>query len=1409
MHPSRPHVVQVIVLALFFSLTPLYGVYAQVSTPGTPISYGATQQSNVRQVPFKIRKADVKRRMNNTVEEARARQQADSLQNPVKAFGKSIAVTIDVLQEAALNILPDGGKLYLLKMGSADAYGLQLHFSKFKLPVGANLYVYNPDRSMKLGAYTKVNNNPSNEFAIQVIKGDSLIVEYYEPGVVEFKSEVTINRVIHAFSPIFTGQGGTTRSGFGASGACNINITCEPIYADEAKGVARIITYDPATGLSSFVSGSLINSVSQKAYLLTANHAYYGSMTAGHYFSSWIFYFNYEHPSCTNSTLEPDNSKTYQGAYVRSRGGLSDYMLLEFSVNPKSRYAVNYLGWDATGAMPNAGVYCIHHPDGDVKKVALAYSAPPLTVKTQTRADNPRRFDEVQGLPYTDFKLHWDEGVTEAGSSGAPLLNMQSKRIVGQLHGGNSGCSTGGDITGPDYFGMLATSWQNPDAGYPTLKSLLAGSSSTVTELNGDYNGGPGSQPYVIIREITLSTNAFELPKNKLIPTIETYGNTGTLSYEWTPTSDFSYPTLRDGVITFRDVPPTLPLTRTYTLKVTPEFGTGATKSVTVTLYDCQNRTFSKNIALNTDVQLGRPGTAGETYAWSPAINLSNAAIANPIFKSAAAGGFSYTMTATSAGCTRTERYGLYVEMPGTPVSLITEITSQKVLYTSSGYVGTSYELPFAIRLTDGSYVVSTSYAAPYDTDSQVELIKLDASFNVVMRKRFETSFLNRARAIKEASDGGFVLTGEKLTFNSYGESNPAIAKVIKFDANLNAGWTYEKRELFKPDENRKLVSDENFVFEAISQTQDGGYVMIEYNRNYNDYPTPWGLQQYRNLVKLSTNGTFESSYQLAYASYLTTYFYPRQLTDGSYVVATNDGTIMKFSFSTGFTKVWTKSLFDGVNKNNFGDIVTLPDNTFAVAYGVNSSNGSEFRIVKMNPAGDIVWDRRYGGSGHDKPTTLAALSTGGFMVGGFSDSPASGHKSGYSRGDDDYWTVKLDANGVNIGDNTYGGSGFDMLKNVFELSPGVYTLLGSSSSPVSGEKTIPLGAPDTQSIWWLQIREGGCSTPAATITYSGGSYLCRDQSATLTANSGDLIYRWHKGGVLIGETQSITVAGTDPGTYSLTIMKPNSCATTTSINVFAYSVKILSPTPFCAAGGSTTLTAASAFPLVMAPPTHRWQRSSGGSWVDASTSTASSISVNTVGTYRVIATMAGCSFTSPEVAVTSISSPKPSISASGNVCTSGSQTLTASSGSSYSWSTGETSQSIDGAEGGSYYVRVTYSNGCSNISFAYSVPLCERPCPRPPCSGPILPRMPLTDITVSPNPSDAEVTIYLPEGVEASTPMRMYSQIGTMVNVSVARPGANSVTIDTRELVDGVYILQIALKGNRSVSKKILVAHQ
>jgi len=117
----------------------------------------------------------------------------------------------------------------------------------------------------------------------------------------------------------------------------------------------------------------------------------------------------------------------------------------------------------------------------------------------------------------------------------------------------------------------------------------------------------------------------------------------------------------------------------------------------------------------------------------------------------------------------------------------------------------------------------------------------------------------------------------------------------------------------------------------------------------------------------------------------------------------------------------------------------------FAVLAGVFST--------QAQTAAGIQWERSFGGSEKDFAIAAEPTSDGGYVLGGYSYSDASGNKTSAAYGLGDYWVVKLDANGNKQWDRSFGGTSFDGINALQQTADGGYILGGISFSDVSGNK--------------------------------------------------------------------------------------------------------------------------------------------------------------------------------------------------------------------------------------------------------------------------------------------------------------------------------------------------------------------
>ncbi|MCK5125726.1 MAG: trypsin-like peptidase domain-containing protein [candidate division Zixibacteria bacterium] len=432
---------------------------AQLSEGGMPISFGKSIATSLgTDIPVEqMGSIDVSAYLaEDAIEEAEG--------GIPYRFGAPFDVDYSLDNSGIWENLPDGGRLWRLRIESPEAYSINLIYEDYWLPEGAKLYIYNEQHDFIIGAFTSTNNKEHGMFATQPVKGDVSIIEYYEPADVRGLGKIKISRVVHAYKDIFSFF---ADKAFGSSGSCNNNVNCPEgdDWLDEKRGVAMILL---GSG-TRWCTGSMVNNVRQDArqLFLTANHCLNGP-------ENWIIMFNYESPGCAN--IDGPTNMTIQGTTVRASYSASDFALVELSEAIPEAWGIYYNGWTAINTeAPNT--VCIHHPAGDIKKISFD--------------DDPVTSTDYLSNTVNSSLSHWritawDDGTTEGGSSGSPLFDPQS-RIVGQLHGGYASCTS---ITS-DWYGKFSYSWAGGGTSSTQLKFWLDPDYTGATTLDGwDPYGG-------------------------------------------------------------------------------------------------------------------------------------------------------------------------------------------------------------------------------------------------------------------------------------------------------------------------------------------------------------------------------------------------------------------------------------------------------------------------------------------------------------------------------------------------------------------------------------------------------------------------------------------------------------------------------------------------------------------------------------------------------------------------------------------------------------------------------------------------------------------------------------------------------------------------------------------------------
>jgi len=438
-----------LIIAIF--LLPAF-LYAQIESSGKPWS----QERALKSVPEAVTFPGL------SPEAAKAYISSLTPRYKTMAFAYPFDTLLSANSHGTWETLENGSRVWRISLYSPGALSLNVIFSRFHLPAGARMFLYTPGFETVRGAFTSDVETASGVLPTVPIPGDQMVIELDLPANPEFMPELVISKVSHDFKGFF--NSGSEKS----SGSCNVDINCPPgdAWQTEKQSVVKFIR-----GGVWLCSGALINNIKNdgRPLLLTANHTI-GTQTHA---EQSIFFFRYERPTCGSGS--GSLQYTLSGSKLLATTGKVDFCLVELSSKPPKNYEPFYAGWDRRIVSYLDTVTCIHHPNGDVKKISKSFH---------------RVVTGNFGSSY-DANTHWlisvwDMGTTEPGSSGSPLFNTDH-RIVGDLTGGYASCAS--NIN--DYFQKFSVSWDKYPDSSSQLKYWLD-PDQTVSVLNGydPYSGG-------------------------------------------------------------------------------------------------------------------------------------------------------------------------------------------------------------------------------------------------------------------------------------------------------------------------------------------------------------------------------------------------------------------------------------------------------------------------------------------------------------------------------------------------------------------------------------------------------------------------------------------------------------------------------------------------------------------------------------------------------------------------------------------------------------------------------------------------------------------------------------------------------------------------------------------------------
>ena len=429
-------------------------------------------------------------------------------------------------------------------------------------------------------------------------------------------------------------------------------------------------------------------------------------------------------------------------------------------------------------------------------------------------------------------------------------------------------------------------------------------------------------------------------------------------------------------------------------------------------------------------------------------------------------------------------------------VTAVAAVQAQPPLRWDKTFGGSSSDgTPEVVRTADGGFLVGGSSSSNASGDKSENsrggldywVIRMDAQGNKLWDKTFGGNEWDDLNAIVPTTDGGFLLCGSSRSGQIGDKTEDTRGDLDYWVVRIDAEGTKLWDKTFGGDgyddlTAAVLTTDDGFLLGGSSYSGQSGD-KTEDSRGNQDY---WvvRIDDEGNMLWDKTLGGGEIEYLMALATTsddgLLVAGYSFSGDDGDKTEGNKGGGdywVIKLDEEGNI--LWDKDI-GGSEADYLSAVLATPDGGFLLA-GVSGSNTSgdktedgrgeqDYWVVKLNADREVEWDKTLGGNGYDGLFGALLTADNSFLVGGYSYSGENGDKSEESKGDVDYWVIKLDEEGNILWDKTVGGTGADYLSSMTTTLDGGFLLAGRSDSNAGGDKSD--NSRGDSDYWVVKLKE-------------------------------------------------------------------------------------------------------------------------------------------------------------------------------------------------------------------------------------------------------------------------------------------------------------------------------------------------
>jgi PGF-CTERM protein len=343
-----------------------------------------------------------------------------------------------------------------------------------------------------------------------------------------------------------------------------------------------------------------------------------------------------------------------------------------------------------------------------------------------------------------------------------------------------------------------------------------------------------------------------------------------------------------------------------------------------------------------------------------------------------------------------------------------------------------------------------------------------------------------------DMGDGSYVNTTQRTVTHSYDEGgNYSVNLTVTSNngdmSSITREITVQQSEPPIMRWNKTFGGDGDDRVYSLMHTSDGGYILAGYSYYIDERHFD------ARLVKTDANGNMQWQRNIKGNDSIEAHS-AMQTSDDGYIIAGSTGIyygIYDFwlvKIDAEGTEQWNRTFEKGTfSSDRVKSVLETSDGGYLIAGSSSACNNwtcpDDVWLVKTDAEGTEQWNRTFGGDSSDQLYSLQQTFDGGYILGGDTRS--------FGTGSSDFWLVKIDNNGIELWNRTFGGANHESAHSVQQTSDGGFIMAGVTGSTYSYDCWLVKTDTEGVEMWNRKIvRPNYYNSPYSILQSPDGGYI-------------------------------------------------------------------------------------------------------------------------------------------------------------------------------------------------------------------------------------------------------------------------------------------------------------------------------